>query len=475
MQTLKRFLASLTAVVPARVRTVACIGLGFMSVCLESGAQNLVLSVRASSGAVTVSNTLTYTIDVTNQTLVALQNVFVTNTLPSSVNILSASAPQGTVIANGNQVTFAFVLLAFTQGAEMTLTVQPTQVGRITNSVVVTSTSVTNTAATNLVTQVVAPSADLSVAISGPAFPIFANDWMTYRVTVANLGPSAAHNVTLSNNLPAGVGLISLTPKNSVFTANKGVVLVSLGTLTNGASQNISFQVQPTNTGLLTFSASVSATDVADPNPTNNAAATNVTVNSFLPGLLIATNLSAMTYNPQTGLMDQTIRLSNAGTSSVASARVIVSGLTNWLYNAAGTNNGNPFVAYGAALDPGQSVDLALEYFVPTRLPITVPNSAYTPVAVPENRALPPAGTSFSITTVTNLAPGAVLIEFQAVRGRTYTILYSENSAFTNPLVAQPSIVAQADRVQWIDDGPPKTISSPINAASRFYRVILNQ
>jgi hypothetical protein len=65
-----------------------------------------------------------------------------------------------------------------------------------------------------------------------------------------------------------------------------------------------------------------------------------------------------------------------------------------------------------------------------------------------------------------------VLIEFQSIPGHTYSVLYSDDSSFTNTLVAQPSIVAPADRTQWIDDGPPKTISAPTNVSSRFYQVL---
>jgi hypothetical protein len=35
--------------------------------------------------------------------------------------------------------------------------------------------------------------------------------------------------------------------------------------------------------------------------------------------------------------------------------------------------------------------------------------------------------------------------------------------------------VAPADRVQWIDHGPPETLSRPTDTAARFYRVQLNQ
>jgi hypothetical protein len=33
--------------------------------------------------------------------------------------------------------------------------------------------------------------------------------------------------------------------------------------------------------------------------------------------------------------------------------------------------------------------------------------------------------------------------------------------------------VAAADRTQWYDDGPPKTLSKPLTNGTRFYRVIL--
>ena len=69
---------------------------------------------------------------------------------------------------------------------------------------------------------------------------------------------------------------------------------------------------------------------------------------ALLTGDLIATNASAMALNRQTGLLEQTVRPVNQHQRGVASARVIISGLTNRLYNAVGTNNGNPFVVHGA-------------------------------------------------------------------------------------------------------------------------------
>ena len=154
----------------------------------------------------------------------------------------------------------------------------------------------------------------------------------------------------------------------------------------------------------------------------------------------------------------------------MASARVLVSGLaTNQLFSAAGTNDGNPWAGYDGTIGVNQRVSLALEYFSWTRLPLT--GLALTAVATPLADLLAPAGTPFNIALVTNVASG-LLLEFDAVPGRSYTIEYSDNAAFTNALAARPALVAPANRAQWIDSGPPKTVSPPTNHTSRFYRVL---
>lgn len=446
--------------------------------CLRADAQGFGISATNSPNPVVVNNSLTYTIGVTNQTGLLLSNFFVTNTLSASVQFLSASSSYGSNSVNTNSTSLIFTFGQFANGdvAQITVTLQPQAAGFLTNYITVASADVTNTAVTNIVAQVITAQADLGVTLTGPAQAVITNDFITYGVTVTNLGPSAAPNVVLTNTLPPGVILIGVFPTNQTYTIASSNLIYNLGTLANDGSANLQFTVQPTNAGVLIFSASVGASGLLDANSINNAASTNITVGSF-SGQLIATNVSSMAYNPQTGLMNQTINLSNIGTNAVASARVIVSGLTNWLYNAVGTNNGNPFVVYGSTLGTNQSVNLVLDYFVPTRLPVTVSNSQYIAVGVPAANISAPAGTNgvFNITRIVTLTNGNVLVEFQSVPGSSYTILYSGDMTFSNALEAQPSIIAPADRVQWIDDGPPKTVSAPTNNSSRFYRVLLNQ
>ncbi|MGD1089998.1 MAG: DUF11 domain-containing protein [Verrucomicrobiota bacterium] len=431
------------------------------------------LSVTSSASSIQVSNSLTYTITVTNLIATLPDDAQVTNTLPASVQVLSFNASQGSVTTNGSVVLFDLGPFVLGGIAQLTLTVEPTAVGFITNMVFVSSIDVTNTAATNVVTQVTNTviQADLGVAMTGPAQAVITNDLMTYGVTVTNLGPDAAPDVILTNTLPPGVILIF--PTNETIAASN--LIFNLGTLADGGYTNLQFTVEPTNAGVLTFSASVGAAGVFDPNTNNNSADTNITVMDYLPGLLVAVTNSPQAINLQNGLEEQSILLSNIGTNAVAAARVVVTGLTNLLFNAIGTNNGNPFVVYSATLGTNQSVGLLLQFSPRGSFPFT--NGQLQAFAVPVPDLTPPpasASTNLNITGIVELPDGNMLIEWPAITNRTYTVVYSDNVLFSNAMIAPPSIVAPANEVQWIDYGPPTTISAPTNTSSRFYRVYLN-
>jgi uncharacterized repeat protein (TIGR01451 family) len=473
--------------------------LGVLIGATPAGAQGLGfgLSVTPSSDLIAVGNAVTYTVNITNGTGLVVSDLFVTNAFSTTVSVGSV------IFTIGNGVNFtgsvftnpASVVLDLKQFAptgvsagvaQATLTVVPNVAsfpsnGFFTNAVVAIAPAlqnVPNTASTNVVGQVTNTivQADLAVSVSGFGQGILAGDTLTYKATVINHGPGLVPSVLLTNTLPPGTALINVSPTNGASSLANGVLIIDMGTLSNAASSAVTLAVQPTNAGFQTFTVSVGAANLEDPNPANNFFRTNIEVGEVIPGQITATNVSAMTFDPQTGLMNQTVRLSNISTSSVASVRLTVSGLTNWLYNAVGTNHGNPFVVYANTFDPGQTTDLVLEYFVPTRVPIDIADTNYTALGTPAFIVTAPGGTNgvFSITRTVLLSDGNLLIEFPSVLGATYSILYSSNADFSTPLIAQPNIIAPADRVQWIDDGPPKTVSPPASEASRFYRVRKN-
>jgi len=297
---------------------------------------------------------------------------------------------------------------------------------------------------------------------------VIVNDWVGYTITITNRGPGSASGAVLSNSFSIPILLRALSPSNNVSSSSATNLVLNVGALDSGAATAFQLQVQPTNTGTLTLSANVTASGTQDTNSANNSASTSVTVTAPGPSLAATTN-STQNYNPQTGLMEQSILLSNPGTSSVASARVILTNFPHTVYNAVGTNDGNSFVEYTGTLTNGQSVQLVLEYFIPTRTAVADPGLiAYGVPAV----GLTTSTNGATISVIKFLAGGHVLIEFPSELGQSYVIVYSDNAGFTNAFKAQPAVTAPANRVQWIDDGPPKTISRPADENARFYRVI---
>ena len=112
----------------------------------------------------------------------------------------------------------------------------------------------------------VAPPADIATTVTGPA-SVLTNATFSYTVTVANLGPSAATGVVVSDTLPAGVIFVGAS---SGGTPNAGVVTwPELASLASGAASNYTVTVTAPASGILTNRvASVSGT--SDTNSSNN-------------------------------------------------------------------------------------------------------------------------------------------------------------------------------------------------------------
>jgi uncharacterized repeat protein (TIGR01451 family) len=449
---------------------VACLAL--LSRSIEVHAADFDLLVTSSPNPVVVDRELTFTIDLTNRMGFTVTNISVTNIFPESALLFSVSNSYGGGLTNAGLLILLIDGLTNDQPARMTFSVIPTLVRELTNTTTVNAFGFTNTTTTNITTTVVSGIADLAVGFSGPPAGVLINDWTTYTVGATNYGPDTVPNVMLTNTLPPDVKLIGVNPTNQNVTFTDGNLRFNLGTLASNAFSVFQVTVQPTNAGDVTLLAQVGAAGAFDTNADNNLATNMFSVGPFLTGQLVAFISSTQQFNPQTGLMEQTVTLTNAGESNAVSARVIVQGLTNRLFNAVGTNDGHPFVVYATNLAAGASVDLLLEYFIPKRLP--VPDPTLVAVEVPTFSPTLPSGANVNITRLIILPSGRILLEFPSVSNRNYTVLYSDDVTFSNPMMALPLVTAPADRLQWIDYGPPGTISSPASASYRFYRVIAN-
>src|SRR2546427_39659 len=169
----------------------------------------------------------------------------------------------------------------------ITLTVKaPDEGGSVTNVATVSATEVDSTPANNtslMVTTAVRAVADLSITKSASPDPVRPGGILTYTVSVANAGPSAAANVRMDDLLPSQTTFRSVTSPASwtCTTPMTGTVTCTTPSLASGATATFTLAVQVSATALdgstISNTATVSSATF-DSNTGNNSATATTTV-----------------------------------------------------------------------------------------------------------------------------------------------------------------------------------------------------
>jgi uncharacterized repeat protein (TIGR01451 family) len=101
---------------------------------------------------------------------------------------------------------------------------------------------------------------------------------IVYSITIKNAGPSAASNISLSDEVPTGTTLAAITYPSNMMTClapgvgQTGTVRCGITTLTSGASTSLQFTVKAaTGKGSVTNTATVVSQSL-DPVSGNNTA-----------------------------------------------------------------------------------------------------------------------------------------------------------------------------------------------------------
>jgi hypothetical protein len=276
----------------------------------------------------------------------------------------------------------------------------------------------------------------------------------------------------VNDNLPAGLNFNSASAGGSF--SNNVINWPTIPALTNGGSTNFTITVTAASMGVFTNVASALSSTL-DLNLTNNdgTSPASQVKTTVAPAQFALAASGVPVLNPQTGLFEELVTVTNIGSTTVAGVRLLVGGLPSsvTLYDAAGTNNGMPYVQYNSPLNPGNTVSFALEFYNPSRLPFT--NSLTAIAILPVNPGSPGTNGVFISQIFLDMRIAGdprVVIGFPTTPGNTYLILYSDDLITWQ--VATPSVTANATATQWYDDGPPKTDSKPFSITSRFYRVI---
>jgi uncharacterized repeat protein (TIGR01451 family) len=272
---------------------------------------DLVLSLTGSVNPVPLGGLLTYTVSVTNRGPVTAQNVVVTNLLPASVSIVSVSSSQGTSASSTGKVINSLGMLAKGASATVTIQVRALVVTSITTTSTVGSSTTDPIPANNTaaLTTAVSPASDLSLTMTGNPISAAVGSNITYTLTVLNLGPSAAPNVSVNDTLPANVTYISGTcPQGTVSQSGTAVTC----TITNlGVNSNATVTIVVGTAPLIsqvpvtiTNTATVSAGDI-DPNPGNNNATVSTRVDNPRSLVVAAGSvLAAEGFSPTNGFID---------------------------------------------------------------------------------------------------------------------------------------------------------------------------
>jgi uncharacterized repeat protein (TIGR01451 family) len=326
---------------------------------------------------VTVGQTLTYTLSVTNRGPSPASFVTVTNVLPVSVGIVDATPSQGFITISGNIVVCNFGTVTNSGVAVAVINVIPI----IEGTIVATSTATAaqtdpitgNNSAT--ATTVVGPSTDLAIGIVDVPDPAVLRSNLTYIVSVTNRGPSSASGVVIHDTLPAGVSVISTNSSQGSITVSGSTVTCTLGNMTNGARATLMVVVTSTNSGTIFNTANVTG-DQADPDASNNSATASTVVSPpFVSFVAERAVLTFESLSPTNGTVDPgetvTVNLYLRNAGNVVNTNLFATLLAiNGVASPSGTQNygilapsasiARPF-SFTASGAPGDSIVATLQ------------------------------------------------------------------------------------------------------------------
>lgn len=440
----------------------------------------LTLRVTANPRNLSLGDTVSYSITISNTSIVQAQSIQISSMFPNTTAILRAANTYTPSLVETNQgsVTFGVSTLPGGSQARMELDLRPAQRGNFQNNVIVVGSGIVSLS-TNISVTVAQAQVDLALGIEGFPTNVLVGDAFDYTVTVTNFGPAIASSVNVQSVLPTGLQFLTVAPTiPTTFSPTTRILSLQNGTITNNTASDFIVRLQANSALTNKYTNSVVTADNSDSSPTNDTVILSLTVLPFVTNQVAVISSTPQVLNRQNALLQQLVVVTNLTTNIIESVRVIVTNLTspNTLYNASGSNSMGPYVMVPGGLAPTNSATVLLQYLAPSRDPIP---ASFVAVEGPElNPLTVPAGTPVEITRVVALQNAydpqkpkerytSIYIEFASTPGRTYTLVYSPRYESTNWIAAQPPIVANSTRSRFIDAGPQLTGES-----DRFYTVI---
>ena len=240
----------------------------------------IAVTKTATPSPVVAGRPLTYTLTFTDNGPSDTTNARIVDTIPASTTFQgSPTTTAGTCSTAG--ATLTCLLGRVTAGSTVTVTVVVDVASTFTGS------SLTNTATGSSdqasavaasVTTTVGRQADLAIVKTGPPGAVTAGTSGTWTFTITNNGPSLADRYTVSDPLPAGLSVTSVSDPACTGTTT---VTCSFGSLAAGASRSFTVTTStPASlaSGPLSNTASITAAAPSDPASSNDTSTSVMTI-----------------------------------------------------------------------------------------------------------------------------------------------------------------------------------------------------
>ena len=235
--------------------------------------------VKTGPATIVASTDLAYSLTVTNNGPSDAAGVVLTDVLPAGTTFVSSSC-------GANPCAIGALASGASVAVTLVVNVDADATGPLVNTATVTAATSDPAPANDtstFETAVTPAPADLSITKAADFADSTVGSNATYTIVVTNNGPGAAHDVVVTDELPAGTTLVS----SSAGCSGTTTVTCAVGTLTAGASATIEIVVTlPSTPGTVTNTASVTSSST-DPAGGNDAA--SAAIEAHLPTEAIPT------------------------------------------------------------------------------------------------------------------------------------------------------------------------------------------
>lgn len=195
---------------------------------------------------------ITYIVNVSNEGGSPAANVVITDVLPLGTSFVSVTPSAGCSGPIAGELTCSIGTLAAGAWYELQIVVNAGNAGTKTNVARASTEEFERDTQDNEDQEdtlvLPPPLVDLAVTKDDRIDPVFAGDNITYLINVTNVGRTTAENVTVTDRLPAGVTLLSVTPPTGC-SRSPGEFTCNIGTLGPGETYQLVVNVRQTLRG----------------------------------------------------------------------------------------------------------------------------------------------------------------------------------------------------------------------------------